>query len=217
MIFEKRHGGFLKAFIGGACWFDFRYSLNQICSDKNQKRYLYRGIDCCGFRRALAMERCIPDWKFELERIWSAHAPDYSEAVRLVQHIAGTSEEAMLRQAASQALPILRGAAFADADHLTRDAARRRLGVIREVLLTLSTPQFGKRQEAVKQPTPEERYRNLLGLPLGCRLTETEIHHAYKRRAKHAHPDAGGNVEAFLKLSAARDALMEERRTGPRN
>jgi curved DNA-binding protein CbpA len=54
-------------------------------------------------------------------------------------------------------------------------------------------------------------------LPLGCRLSEADIHRAYKRVAKLAHPDAGGNVEAFLALSAARDALMRERRAGPRN
>ena len=163
------------------------------------------------------MERRIADWKLELERIWSAHAPDYGEAVRLAQLIAATSEEAVLRQAASQALPILRGAAHEDADQATRDAARRRLSVIRDVLLALAAPQFGKRPAAVKLPTAEECHRQLLGLPLDCRLSETEIHRAYKRVAKHAHPDTGGNVEAFLKLSAARDALMKERRTGPRN
>ena len=157
------------------------------------------------------MERRIAEWKAELERIWSAHAPDYAEAVRLVQHIASAGEEMALRQAASQARPILRGAAQ-DADPLTRDAARRRLAVIRDVLLTLSAPQFGRRQEVVKLPTPEECHRQLLGLPLGCRLSESEIHRAYKLLAKRAHPDAGGNVEAFLKLSAAREALMQERR-----
>ena len=165
----------------------------------------------------LAMERNIAEWKVELERIWSAHAPDYGEAVRLAQHIASTSQEAVLRQAASQAMPILRGAAQEAADQLTRDAARRRLGIIRDVLLALAAPQFGKRREAVKLPTPEECHRQLLGLPLDCRLSETEIHRAYKRVAKHAHPDAGGNVEAFLKLSAARDALMKERRRNLRN
>jgi hypothetical protein len=114
-------------------------------------------------------------------------------------------------------MPILRGAAQEAADQLTRDAARRRLGIIRDVLLALAAPQFGKRREAVKPPTPEECHRQLLGLPLDCRLSETEIHRAYKRVAKHAHPDAGGNVEAFLKLSAARDALMKERRRNLRN
>src|SRR5271169_1071976 len=168
-------------------------------------------------RWCLAMERRIAEWKVEIERIWSAHAPDYGEAVRVAQHIASASEEAVLRQAASQALPILRGAAHEDADQVIRDAARRRLGVIRDVLLTLTTPQFGRRQTSVKLRTPEECYRQLLGLPLGRRLSETEIHRAYKLLAKQAHPDAGGNVEAFLKLSAAHDALMKERRTDPRN
>jgi hypothetical protein len=163
------------------------------------------------------MEQRTAEWKLELDRIWSAHAPDYGEAVRLAQHIASASGEALLRQAAAQALPILRAAAHEDVDQLTRDAARRRLGVVRDVLLTLTAPQFGRRQAPLKMPTPEECHRQLLGLPLGCRLSESEIHRAYKRVAKHAHPDAGGNVEAFLKLSAARDALMRERRAGPRN
>ncbi|MGB9114256.1 hypothetical protein [Bradyrhizobium sp.] len=163
------------------------------------------------------MDRQLSEWKVEIERIWAAAAPDFGEAVRLASHMANAGEEAVLRQAASQALPILRAAAHGDADHITKDAARRRLGVLREVLHTLITPQFGKRQTPAKLPTREECYRQLLGLPLGCRLSETEIHRAYKRVAKYAHPDAGGNVEAFLKLSAARDALMRERRTGPRN
>jgi hypothetical protein len=117
----------------------------------------------------------------------------------------------MLRQAATQALPILRSASAADADQSTRDAARRRLGVIREVLHELTTPRFGKRQTAAKLPTPEECYRQLLGLPLGRRLSGAEIHRAYKRVAKRAHPDAGGSAREFLELSAARDALMKQR------
>ncbi len=163
------------------------------------------------------MDRQLAEWKVEIDRIWAAAAPDYGEAVRVASHMASAAEEVVLRQAASQALPILRAAAHGDGDHVTTDAARRRLGVLREVLASLLTPQFGKRQTLAKLPTPEECCRQLLGLPLGCRLSETEIHRAYKRVAKQAHPDAGGNVEAFLKLSAARDALMEERRTGPRN
>ena len=163
------------------------------------------------------MERRFAEWKVEIERIWSAHAPDYGEAVRLAQHVASASEDEILRQAASQALPILRAAAHEDVDQITRDAARRRLGVIRDVLLALTTPQFGRRASPVRLPTPEECYRQLLGLPLGRGLSEAEIHRAYKLRAKQAHPDAGGNVEAFLKLSAAHDALMKERRTGPRH
>jgi hypothetical protein len=117
----------------------------------------------------------------------------------------------MLRQAATQALPILRSASAEDADHATQDAARRRLGVVREVLHTLATPRFGKRQIAATSLTPEQCYRQLLELPLGRRLSNAEIHRAYKRVAKRAHPDGGGSAREFLELSAARDALMKER------
>ena len=120
------------------------------------------------------------------------------------------SEAAILRQAATQALPILRSASAEDADQSTHDAARRRLGVIREVLHELTAPRFGKRETAVKVLTSEERYRQMLGLPLYARLSAPEIHQAYKRAAKTAHPDAGGNARDFLELSAAREALIKE-------
>ena len=113
----------------------------------------------------------------------------------------------MLRQAATQALPILRAASASSADPVTGDAARRRLGVIRDVLHTLGAQQFGKRGTDAKPLAPAERYRQMLGLPLGRRLSGPEIHQAYKR----AHPDAGGNAQKFQELSAARDALMKER------
>lgn len=162
------------------------------------------------------MDQRIAQWKLELDRIWSAHAPDYDEAVELAHRIANLSEEEALRQAASQALPILRCAAQVGADHATCVAARRRLGVMHEVLTALTTPKFGRRQDLPKMPTMEERSRELLGLPLGCRLSESEIHRAYKLLAKRAHPDAGGSEEAFLRITAAHDALMRERRAPQR-
>jgi hypothetical protein len=157
------------------------------------------------------MDRQLPEWKLALERIWSAAAPDYHAAACLAVDIANATEEAMLRQAATQALPILRSASAEDADQRTREAARRRLGVIRDVLHELTTPRFGKRQTLSKSLSPEECYRQLLGLPLGRRLSGVEIHRAYKRVAKRAHPDGGGSAREFLELSAARDALMKQR------
>jgi hypothetical protein len=157
------------------------------------------------------MDRQLPEWKLGIERIWSAAAPDYREAARLAADIARASEAAILRQAATQALPILRNASAGNADPATIAAARRRLGVISDVLHSLSTQQFGKRQIDPKPLAPAERYRQMLGLPLGRRLSGPEIHQAYKRLAKRVHPDAGGNARDFLELSAARDALMKER------
>jgi hypothetical protein len=157
------------------------------------------------------MDRQLSEWRLGVERICSAAAPDYAEAARLAADIARTSEKTILRQAATQALPILRAASANNADPVTRDAARRRLGVISDVLHTLGTQQFGKRGTGPKPLAPAERYRQMLGLPLGRRLSGPEIHQAYKRAAKTAHPDAGGNAREFVELSAARDALMKER------
>ncbi len=162
-------------------------------------------------RSVLPMDRQLWEWKLALERIWSARAPDYHAAACLVAAIAGASEEAILRQAATQALPILRSASAEESHQSTRDAARRRLGIIRDVLHELTTPRFGQRQTLSKSLSPEECYRQLLGLPLGRRLSGVEIHRAYKRVAKRAHPDAGGSAREFLELSAARDALMKQR------
>jgi hypothetical protein len=199
MVFEKRHR------VSSAFGFCFRIKLIQNFTSGNGKLYPLAVFV------ALPMDRQLADWKFSIERIWSAAAPDYHEAARLAAEIAAVSEQAMLRQAATQALPILRSAWAEDADHATLDAARRRLGVVREVLHTLTTPRFGKRQIAATSLTPEQCYRQLLELPLGRRLSNAEIHRAYKRVAKRAHPDGGGSAREFLELSAARDALMKER------
>ncbi|SHN79756.1 J domain-containing protein [Bradyrhizobium erythrophlei] len=163
------------------------------------------------------MNRRLAEWKLEFDRIWSAHAPDYGEAVTLAQLIADCAEDEALRQAAAQALPILRCAAQDSTDHATCVAARRRISVIREVMAALTAPQFGRRSALPKSLTPEERSRQLLGLPLDRRLSESEIHRAYKLLAKRTHPDAGGSEEAFLRISAAHEALMKERRMPPRH
>ncbi len=164
-----------------------------------------------GFGVVLPMDTQLFEWKLAADRIWSAAAPDYLEAARLVAEMAGTSQDTILRQAATQALPILRSAAAEGADRTTRAAARRRLGIIVAVLHTLTAPRFGRRPTGLDRPTSEQRYRQLLGLPLGRPLSGAEIHRAYKRVAKRAHPDAGGSAREFLELTAARDVLMKER------
>jgi hypothetical protein len=157
------------------------------------------------------MDRQLREWKLAVEQLWSAAAPDYREAARLAAEIARASEEATLRQAATQALPSLRNASLGKADRSTKDHARRRLSAIRDVLHALNAPRFGKRGIDPKLLTPQERYRQILGLPLHRRLSGAEIHLAYKRAAKTAHPDAGGNEQEFQELCAAQEALMKER------
>jgi hypothetical protein len=157
------------------------------------------------------MDQQFREWKRGIDRFWSAVAPDYLDAAKLIAEIAHDSDDVALRQAAAQALPSLRNATLKKAALSSKDLARRRLGIVRNILHTLTAPQFGKRRSAPKLLTSEERHRQRLGLPLGRRLASAEIHQAYKRAAKTAHPDGGGNAREFHELSEARDALMKER------
>jgi hypothetical protein len=153
------------------------------------------------------MDRNVGEWKHLVDRFWQAEGPDWTEVGHVVAAIAAASEEYDLRHAATQAQPSIRNAASNPQDHMTRVVARRRLGVIRDVLHELTAPKFGRRGPE-KELTADERHREMLGLPLDGRLHATEIHQAFRRTAKRMHPDAGGDAHAFLALAAARDALM---------
>ena len=157
------------------------------------------------------MDRQTTEWRLGVERLWSAATLDYREAEWLAADIVRYSTDATLRPAAALALPALRNAALENADRGSRDEARRLLEIMRDILQSLDAAGFGQRDAAPKPLSPQARHRRLLGLPLDRRLTPAEIHRAYKRAAKTAHPDGGGNAQKFLALSAAQDALMKER------
>ncbi len=70
------------------------------------------------------MDRKLSEWKLGVDRIWWAATPDYADAMRIVAEIADLSEETLLRQAATQALPSLRNASPGNADGNAKDAAR---------------------------------------------------------------------------------------------
>jgi hypothetical protein len=55
----------------------------------------------------------------------------------------------------------------------------------------------------------EREYRAMFNLPLGGALRASEINAAFRKLAKSAHPDAGGSHAAFIRISEARDALLE--------
>ena len=149
----------------------------------------------------------LDSWKLALERLRSAQSADWAEAGRLVAEIARTSVDATLRQAAEQALPVLRQAVEND-DHGVTLAAQRRIGVVLEVVHDLTAPRFGRRNATPKQLSSEDRARKMLGLPLAVQLTCEDINQAYRRAAKGMHPDRGGSAQAFIDLAAARDVLI---------
>ncbi|RXH38910.1 J domain-containing protein [Bradyrhizobium zhanjiangense] len=146
-------------------------------------------------------------WKLALERLRSAQSADWAEAGRLVAEIARMSTDVTLRQAAEQALPVLRQAVDND-DHSVALAAQRRISVVLEVIYDLTSPRFGRRNAMPKKLSSEDRARKVLGLPLAVQLTCEDINQAYRRAAKGMHPDHGGSAQAFIDLAAARDILI---------
>jgi hypothetical protein len=152
------------------------------------------------------MER-LESWKPALERLRSGQSADWLEAGRLVAEIARMSTDTMLRQAAEQALPVLRQAVDND-DHGVTLAAQRRISVIVDVIHDLTAPRFGRRNALPKMLSNEDRARKVLGLPLAVQLTCDDINQAYRRAAKGMHPDQGGSAQAFIDLAAARDILI---------
>jgi hypothetical protein len=157
------------------------------------------------------MDRQLRQWKFAVDDICKAAAPDFGEAARLIAEIATSGAEPVLRDTALQALPSLRAAMPKGADPGTRDLARRRLSLVRNALHVLTAPRFGKRGTVPEILTMEQRHRQVLGLPQGRRLAAAEIAQAYKQAARTLHPDSGGSARQFHELAAARDALMKER------
>ncbi|MGC2082622.1 MAG: J domain-containing protein [Bradyrhizobium sp.] len=148
-------------------------------------------------------------WKSAIERLLQANPTDWRDAAALVDDIARLSAEPTLRQAATQALPILRSAAGFGADAITHDAARRRLIVVLDVLIELTMPRFGRRGARPKPLTADQHARQLLGLPIDGALSAPEIRSAFRRAAKIMHPDAGGSEQAFRELVAAQDELTK--------
>ena len=154
------------------------------------------------------MHAQLKDWKLAAESLCSACVFDHVRAAQLALDIMGQSPDPDLRQTAADAEPYLRAACAKTADRHRKETAQRRFAAIRDALHVRAGGRFGRRgtQEAM---TPEERYRNVLELPLGRRLFGPEISRAYKQAAKKAHPDGGGSENAFLEVIAARDALMK--------
>ena len=147
-------------------------------------------------------------WKSAIERLLQADAIDWRDAVTRVDDIARQTSDVTLRRAATQAMPILRSATGFAADNVTLDAARRRLMVVLDVLIELTTPRFGRRGAKPKPLSPDQRARKLLGLPIDGALSAPEIHTAFRRAAKTRHPDAGGSEEEFRELVEAQDMLI---------
>jgi hypothetical protein len=61
----------------------------------------------------------------------------------------------------------------------------------------------------VEQDDDETEHRVTLDLPRDGTLQAAEINAAFRRLAKTAHPDAGGDNEQYRRITEARDALLD--------
>jgi len=68
------------------------------------------------------------------------------------------------------------------------------------------------RRSGHQQDSPavdERQHRETLKLPIDGKLESSQIKAAFRRLAQKVHPDAGGSHEQFIRITEARNALLE--------
>jgi hypothetical protein len=66
-----------------------------------------------------------------------------------------------------------------------------------------------RRHRPHRHPFDERQHRETLNLPTGGTLEPAQIKAAYRRLAQKVHPDVGGSHEQFVRITQARNALLE--------
>ena len=60
-----------------------------------------------------------------------------------------------------------------------------------------------------RKPSDERQHRETLSLPIDGKLEPHQINAAFRRLAQKVHPDVGGSNEQFVRITKARNALLE--------
>ena len=60
-----------------------------------------------------------------------------------------------------------------------------------------------------RQPFDEQQHRETLNLPIDGKLEPRQVNAAYRRLAQKAHPDVGGSNDLFVRITEARNVLLE--------
>jgi hypothetical protein len=87
--------------------------------------------------------------------------------------------------------------------HLRRAAQER----MNEDFARLSGRQ--SRQHSRRHPVNEREHREALDLPADGKLERRQINAAFRRLAQKAHPDVGGSHDQFVRITTARNVLLE--------
>lgn len=93
---------------------------------------------------------------------------------------------------------------------LRQEAFERRREAQERLYEELSRANERKRERATHmQQFSEQEHRELLCLPIDGELESSQIKAAFRRLAKKAHPDVGGSHDHFVRITEARNALLE--------
>ncbi|MGZ8271271.1 MAG: J domain-containing protein [Methylophilus sp.] len=66
-----------------------------------------------------------------------------------------------------------------------------------------------RKRRSNTHPFNVRQHREVLSLPIDGKLEPSQIKTAFRRLAQKAHPDVGGSHEQFLRITEARNALLE--------
>ena len=66
-----------------------------------------------------------------------------------------------------------------------------------------------RRKQTHRREIDERQHREILNLPVEGKLDQHQIKKAYRQKAQKAHPDVGGSHELFLRVTQARNSLLE--------
>lgn len=91
------------------------------------------------------------------------------------------------------------------ASHRERRAAQERLFES----FARFNPGAGARRHGQRQEVNEQIHREILNLPAQGELKQSQVKAAFRRLAQKAHPDVGGSHDLFIRITAARDALLD--------
>ncbi|PPD03702.1 MAG: molecular chaperone DnaJ [Methylobacter sp.] len=67
----------------------------------------------------------------------------------------------------------------------------------------------GRRRRTHRHKIDEREHRQALNLPTDGKLEQSQIKKAYRRLAQKMHPDVGGSHEKFIRITEARNALLD--------
>ena len=65
------------------------------------------------------------------------------------------------------------------------------------------------RHQGNRKSFDERQHREILNLPIDGKLESSQIRAAFRRLAQKVHPDVGGSDEQFIRITEARNALLE--------